>query len=73
MTRKKHTMDHGHFKDMVRQSRLLGATEISVFGYGEPLLDTNLWRKLCLCGGLKTNLTTNASLLDNDILLFHNR
>jgi len=67
MTRNKCTMDNGHFKEMVRQSRLLGANEISVFGYGEPLMDKDLWRKLFLCGGLKTNLTTNAAFLNDDM------
>ena len=57
-------MDNGHFKELVRQSRLLGATDITVFGYGEPLMDKNLWSKIFMCGGLRTNLTTNGSLLD---------
>lgn len=63
--RTKTTMPYYHFENLVRQSKRLGADTISLFGYGEPLMDPTLPRKVALCTklGLKTNLTTNASLL----------
>lgn len=66
MTRKKCIMGDKHFRELVGQAKELGATGISPFGYGEPLLDEHLWVKLIYCGGFHTNITTNASLLDPD-------
>jgi len=66
MTRKKTTMGMGHFKSLVDQCKDLGAETISVFGYGEPLTDKTLVEKVAYCSekGLKTFITTNASLLN---------
>ena len=54
-----------HFKKLVNQSKKIGAELISVFGYGEPLLDKSLSSKIKYCTkkGLKTFITTNAALL----------
>jgi hypothetical protein len=61
-------MSFGHFRSLVKQADELGATEISPFGYGEPLLDSDIRYKIALCTdmGLSTFITTNASLLDVD-------
>ena len=55
-----------HYKNLIFQARQLGATDISLSGYGEPLLDTNLWWKLLHSKGFVTHILTNASLLDNE-------
>lgn len=67
-TRKKETMPMGLFEDVVMQAYELGATSISIFGYGEPLCDPKLEKKVELCTalGLGTFVTTNASLLDTE-------
>jgi len=59
-------MGMGHFKSLVDQCKDLGAETISVFGYGEPLMDKTLVEKVAYCSekGLKTFITTNASLLN---------
>jgi len=66
MTRRKMIMDNDHFKYLVDQARSLGAKTISVFGYGEPLIDLGIVEKVRYCNelDLKTFITTNASLLD---------
>ena len=68
MTRPLRTMRNDTFFDLVMQSFKLGAKMISPFGYGEPLLDPGLCEKISYCTslGLKTFITTNASLLDCD-------
>jgi len=69
MTRAKTTMPVGHFKYLVDQCKGLRADTISVFGFGEPLLDRTLIEKISYCTeqGLKTFITTNASLLNIDM------
>ena len=57
-------MSNEHFRGLVDESISLGADEISLFGYGEPLMDKNLWVKLIHCSDMGTNITTNAALLD---------
>jgi sulfatase maturation enzyme AslB (radical SAM superfamily) len=68
MTRPKVVMDYGHFHDLIKQGKQLGATDISVFGYGEPLLDRDLWYKVFECKklNLDTYMTTNGSLLNRE-------
>ena len=69
MTRKKVTMGYDHFCDLVVQAYELGATDISPFGYGEPLMDTGIADKIAFCSkmGMKTFITTNAALLNGDM------
>ena len=66
LARPKVVMDNEHFFDLVCQALELGATHISLFGYGEPLTDKGLAQKIEYCTkmGLKTFITSNASLLD---------
>jgi len=54
---------------LVNQAVNLGADTISIFGYGEPLLDTGIDKKIAHCSdlGLFTFITTNASLLKTDV------
>ena len=66
MTRRKCTMSNEHFRRLVDESISLGANEISLFGYGEPLMDKMLWIKLVHCFDMGTNITTNAALLDKN-------
>lgn len=68
MTRPKVTMKYDHFCDLVVQANELGATDISPFGYGEPLMDKGLAEKIGFCTrmGLKTFITTNGALLTAD-------
>lgn len=65
MTRAKTTMPMMHFRTLVDQAMELKADTISLFGYGEPLLDTTLAEKIDYCDNneLKTFITSNASLL----------
>ena len=65
MTRPKVTMCWGVFCNLVDQAKDLGAETVSVFGYGEPLLDKNLEDKIGYCSdkGMNTWITTNASVL----------
>ena len=67
MTRPKVTMPTRHFYNLVDQAVELGAETISVFGYGEPLVDRDTWLKALYCKDkkLKTFITTNATLLDD--------
>ena len=69
MTRPKATMGFGHFYHLVNQAKKLGADTVSVFGYGEPLLDPDIIGNVAYCNeeGLKTFLTTNASLLNTNM------
>jgi MoaA/NifB/PqqE/SkfB family radical SAM enzyme len=59
-------MPYGHFKYLVDQSADMGAKTVSLFGYGEPLLDPDLDAKIFYCStkGLETFITSNGSLLD---------
>ena len=65
MTRPKAVMPTEHFKHLVDQGLDLGVTLVSPFGYGEPLIDTALAKKIQYCADkrLDTFVTTNASLL----------
>jgi len=62
-------MPMAHFKSLVDQAKDLGASLISVFGYGEPLLDDEVVDKVQYCTdkGLDTFITSNGSLLTLDI------
>ncbi len=66
MTRSKVTMSNGHFRYLVLQAQELGATLISPFGFGEPLMDPEIAEKIRFCTivGLDTFLTTNAGCLN---------
>lgn len=66
--RRKVVMPNDHFRELVDQANSMGAQLISVFGYGEPLTDSGLAKKVkyCTFRGLDTFITTNASLLDVD-------
>lgn len=65
LTRKKTTMPFMHFKKLVDEAKQIGADTISIFGFGEPLLDNDLESKVRYCSDKKlfTFITTNASLL----------
>lgn len=65
MTRKKIVMPDYQFDFLVDQAKGLGATTISIFGYGEPLMDKDIVRKVQYCTDrdLDTFITTNGSLL----------
>jgi len=65
MTRPKVTMPGYHFDYLADQAKEMGAITISIFGYGEPLVDDDIVRKVQYCTdkGLSTFITTNASLL----------
>lgn len=69
LRRPKKTMANDHFRDLVCQAKELGATHISLFGYGEPLIDPHLAVKVKFCSdlGLETFITTNGSLLTTRI------
>jgi len=69
LTRPRTTMGWGHFVNLVEQSYRLQATDISIFGYGEPLLDRDVASKVSYATqrGLDTHVTTNASLLNLDM------
>jgi hypothetical protein len=65
LTRPKVDMGFEHFKDLCAQSKHLGAETISLFGFGEPLLDKTISEKVALVNMLEMEpiITTNASLL----------
>lgn len=69
MTRKQTTMEYTHFCYLVQQAKELGATLISPFGFGEPLLDQTIVDKIQFCThlGLDTFLTTNAGKLNTNM------
>lgn len=69
MTRPLATMLVEHFETLVDQAKELGATDISIFGYGEPLLDPDVVEKVFYCHdhNLKTFMTTNAALLTKEL------
>ena len=62
-------MSNEHFFELAIQAKELGATHISAFGYGEPLIDKKLFEKILFCSslGLETFITTNASLLNKRV------
>ena len=66
MTREKTVMPLDHFFSLVDQVKILGAETITLFGYGEPLLDACMSHRITYCKaqGLDTFITTNGSLLD---------
>ena len=66
MTRPQVIMPNEHFFMLVDEAKMLGADTISVFGYGEPLLDRDICDKIeyCTRQGMRTFITTNGSLLD---------
>jgi hypothetical protein len=68
MTRRQTVMPYEHFVKLVNQSLEMGAKLISIFGFGEPLLDGGIYRKISYCEkrGLETFITTNASLLTSN-------
>jgi hypothetical protein len=63
------TMPMGHFKYLVTQAHALEVNTISLFGHGEPLLDREIADKIqyCFAAGFDTFLTTNGSLLTEDL------
>jgi len=65
MTRSKVVMSNEHFNYVLGQSIQLGAEQVSIFGFGEPLLDNHIAYKIEVASDwdLETHLTTNASLL----------
>ena len=65
MTRPLMTMNMRYFRELVDEVKAMGAKTISIFGYGEPLLDKGLASKIQYCTDkrLQTFITTNASLL----------
>jgi radical SAM protein with 4Fe4S-binding SPASM domain len=69
MTRGKHVMSENHFRYLVHQAKELGATLISPFGFGEPLMDPTIVEKIRFCTilGLDTFLTTNAGFLTTNM------
>jgi len=66
MTRRAGTMPVEHFNHLVDQAKAMGVQTVSIFGYGEPLMDKLLVAKVRYCTNKKldTFVTTNASLLD---------
>ncbi|MDY6834976.1 MAG: radical SAM/SPASM domain-containing protein [Chloroflexota bacterium] len=68
MTRPLGIMLFEQFTELVDQAVSLGAETISLFGYGEPLLDPRLADRVAYCTkrGLKTFITTNGALLSMD-------
>jgi radical SAM protein with 4Fe4S-binding SPASM domain len=74
LTRPLGIMSYGMFKDIVDQAIVLGITDVSIFGFGEPLMDSGVSDKVSYAAnrGLKTHITTNGSLLSwemaNDLL-----
>ena len=68
MTREQTVMPLDHFFSLVDQVKELGAETITLFGYGEPLLDACMTTRIAYCDaqGLDTFITTNASPLDSN-------
>jgi hypothetical protein len=63
-------MPFAHFKKLVDEAKELGAEIISVFGYGEPLLDADIATKVAYCfqRDLRTFITTNGSFLNKRMI-----
>lgn len=70
LTRPQMIMSFDHFKKLVDEAASLKARIISVFGYGEPLLDPNIATKVAYCfqRDLKTFITTNGSFLNKRMI-----
>ena len=66
LSRARMTMPNELFCRLVRQVSDMQAKIISIFGYGEPLLDKQVATKVKICTdmGLESFITTNASLLN---------
>ena len=66
MTRMRAALPNVEFYDLVKQAKALGADTISIFGFGEPLMDSGIVKKVRFCTeqGLNTFITTNAMMLD---------
>jgi len=69
LTREITTMPYYQFEEIVWQVYYMGAKTISLFGFGEPLADSELPEKVALCSmiGLDTYIATNASLLTEEL------
>ena len=69
LTRPQVTMGFYHFKNLCAQAKNLGAKTISLFGFGEPLLDPTIAEKVALVTtlGMDSFITTNASLLTESV------
>jgi len=69
MTRAFSTMNDELFESIISQASDLGVKLISLFGFGEPLIDPKIAERIKLCSdrGFETFITTNASLLGVDI------
>jgi len=65
LTRPHATMGLYHFKKLAVQAKMLCAETISLFGFGEPLLDNTIADKVMFVSllGMEPIITTNASLL----------
>jgi radical SAM protein with 4Fe4S-binding SPASM domain len=65
MTRPVTTMCWGHFVSIIDQADRIGAKAVSLFGFGEPLLDRGLVEKLQFVTkmGLESHITTNGMAL----------
>lgn len=65
LSRARETMPFLHFCKLADEVKRLGAEMVALFGYGEPLLDPRIADKIRVCTdlGMKTTITTNASLL----------
>lgn len=65
LTRPRTTMGFDHFNYLAKQIKEMGIFHMGLFGYGEPLMDPGIAKKIKLCSlmGMDTTITTNASLL----------
>lgn len=61
-------MDFRHTRFLIGQAKSLGAKMVSLFGFGEPLLDQNLEYGISLAHDLKmkTFITSNGALLNSN-------
>ena len=68
LTRPIEDMKMDYFTDILNQAQDLGAKLISLFGFGESLLNPRLEKMIELCSayGFDTFLTTNGSLLNTE-------
>jgi len=69
MTRNTETMSNTRFVHILNQIIPMGAETVSIFGFGEPLIDQGIvWKvNYARYRGLKTFITTNASLLHTQL------
>ncbi len=70
MTRRQETMSFHSFSYIVSRLVKYKPETVSLFGMGEPLMDKGLIAKIDFCtdNGLDTFITTNASLLDLEVI-----